>query len=109
MIATYSRQHSIMTNPVWHGRLGDGLLRELPLQPSEAHHHLHTIPSTPVWRAEGSKRSWTINGDFVTLKPTGVARYAREVTQALDALVAENHPLAAGLELNLLVPRQPEE
>ena len=98
-----------MTNPVWHGRLGDGLLRELPLHPSEAHHHLHTVPSTPVWRAEGSKRSWTINGDFVTLKPTGVPRYAREVTQALDALVAENHPLAARLQLNLLVPRQPEE
>ena len=98
-----------MTNPIWHGRLGDGLLRELPLRSSVAHHHLHAIPSAPVWRAEGSKRSWTINGDFVTLKPTGVPRYAREVTQALDALVAESHPLTVGLDLNLLVPCQPKE
>ena len=31
---------------------------------------------------------WTINGDFVALAPNGVARYAREVTRALDNLVA---------------------
>jgi glycosyltransferase involved in cell wall biosynthesis len=50
-------------------------------------------------------RAWTINGDFVTLRPTGVARYAREVVRALDALVAERHPLTAGLDLRLVVPR----
>jgi glycosyltransferase involved in cell wall biosynthesis len=109
MIADLFSAPSIMTNPIWHSRLGHGLLRELPVQRSEAHHHLHTIPSTPVWCAEGPKRSWTINGDFVTLKPTGVPRYAREVTQALDALVAESHPLTVGLDLNLLVPCQPKE
>lgn len=54
-------------------------------------------------------RRWTINGDFVALKSTGVARYAREVTLALDALVAERHPLAADLDLTLLVPRLPED
>ncbi|RUZ32584.1 glycosyltransferase family 1 protein, partial [Mesorhizobium sp. M7A.F.Ca.CA.001.15.1.1] len=35
---------------------------------------------------EAPRRRWTINGDFTTLRPTGVARYAREVTLALDAL-----------------------
>jgi glycosyltransferase involved in cell wall biosynthesis len=52
-------------------------------------------------------RKWAINGDFVTLKPTGVARYAREVTLALDALIAARHPLAADLDLSLLAPRPP--
>lgn len=51
-------------------------------------------------------RHWAINGDFVTLQPTGVARYAREVTQQLDALIAEQHPLTRGLHLELIVPRE---
>jgi glycosyltransferase involved in cell wall biosynthesis len=51
------------------------------------------------------KRRWSINGDFTTLRPTGVARYARETTLALDALVAERHPLTEGLDLDLVVPR----
>jgi glycosyltransferase involved in cell wall biosynthesis len=52
-------------------------------------------------------RGWTINGDFLALRPTGVARYAREVTLALDALMAEHHPLTHGLQLALVAPRQP--
>jgi glycosyltransferase involved in cell wall biosynthesis len=52
---------------------------------------------------------WTINGDFLALQPTGVARYAREVTLALDALIAENHPLTGDLELGILAPGQPHE
>src|SRR5687767_10280900 len=59
--------------------------------------------------AKAEMRSWSINGDFVTLQPTGVARYAREVTLALDALVAEGHTLVAGLDLTLLAPRQPQD
>src|SRR6185437_4511825 len=54
------------------------------------------------------KRRWTINGDFVNLNPNGVARYAREVTLALDALIAEGHPLARGLVLDLVAPRGDE-
>lgn len=50
-------------------------------------------------------RRWSINGDFVTLNPNGVARYAREVTTALDALVTEGHPLARDLEIDLVAPR----
>jgi len=55
--------------------------------------------------ALGGQRRWSINGDFTTLRPTGVARYARETTLALDALLAERHPLTEGLALELLVPR----
>ena len=54
-------------------------------------------------------RLWTINGDFVALKPTGVPRYAREVTLALDRLVSEGHPLTEGLVLNLVAPREPQD
>jgi glycosyltransferase involved in cell wall biosynthesis len=53
-------------------------------------------------------RSWTINGDFIGLKPTGVPRYAKEVTAALDKLIARQHPLTSGLELNLVSPREIE-
>ena len=53
-----------------------------------------------------SVRHWAINGDYVTLRPTGVVRYAREVTLQLDALMAERHPLTRGLHLELIVPRQ---
>lgn len=52
-----------------------------------------------------SLRRWSINGDFVSLRPTGVARYAREVTQALDQLIAENHPLTRDLQLDLIAPK----
>ncbi len=50
------------------------------------------------------RRSWTINGDFVGLQPNGVARYAREVTGALDALVAEGHPLTNDLAIKVVAP-----
>jgi glycosyltransferase involved in cell wall biosynthesis len=61
----------------------------------------------PLARYSGNapRRNWAINGDFVTLQPTGVARYASEVTAQLDALVAEGHPLTRGLDLELIVPR----
>lgn len=55
------------------------------------------------------RRVWAINGDFLTLKPTGVARYAREVTLALDALIAAKHPLTCDLTLGLLAPRPPDK
>ncbi|MER9952265.1 glycosyltransferase family 1 protein [Mesorhizobium sp. M0047] len=54
---------------------------------------------------ETPRRRWTINGDFTTLRPSGVARYAREVTLALDALIFEGHPLGRDLEIDLVVPR----
>jgi glycosyltransferase involved in cell wall biosynthesis len=54
-------------------------------------------------------RVWAINGDFLALRPAGVARYAKEVTLALDALVAAKHPLTRDLELSILAPRQPGE
>lgn len=51
------------------------------------------------------KRRWTINGDFTLLRRNGIARYAREVTMALDALISEGHPLSHDLEIDLVVPR----
>lgn len=56
---------------------------------------------------EASFRPWTINGDFLTLKPTGVARFGREMTIALDALIDEDHPLARDLDLRIVAPRAP--
>ncbi len=49
-------------------------------------------------------RFWTLNGDFVALKPTGVPRYARETTLALDRLIGEGHPLTDNLYAELVVP-----
>ncbi|EHK54170.1 glycosyltransferase family 4 protein [Allomesorhizobium alhagi] len=57
----------------------------------------------------GRERRWTLNGDFLGLRPTGVARYASEVTSALDALVAQGHPLARNLRLDVVAPRHPPE
>jgi glycosyltransferase involved in cell wall biosynthesis len=67
-----------------------------------------TLAGGPDWTRddrETARRRWTINGDFTTLRPTGVARYAREVTMALDSLISEGHPLGRDLEIDLVVPR----
>lgn len=53
-----------------------------------------------------AKRRWTINGDFLGLKPTGVARFAHEVTAALDALFDEAHPLTRDLSLDIVTPTE---
>ena len=49
-------------------------------------------------------RYWTINGRFLTQGVTGVQRYAREIVNALDDLLAEGHPLGHQLNLELLAP-----
>src|SRR5690606_1228423 len=51
------------------------------------------------------RRSWSINGRFLTQPITGVQRYAREIVNSLDGLVATGHELANGLDLELIVPR----
>ncbi|AZO09413.1 MULTISPECIES: glycosyltransferase family 1 protein [unclassified Mesorhizobium] len=94
---------------------------ELPSNPKQWNGHRAGIPLTrslaenaenlighPGWRwaeQKTSRRRWTVNGDFTTLRPNGVARYAREVTMALDALISERHPLARDLEIDLVAPR----
>jgi len=70
----------------------------------EPDHPIGYSGRVPAARAQ-ARRRWTINGDFTTLRRTGVARYASEVTMALDALVAEGHPLGRDLEIDLVVPR----
>jgi glycosyltransferase involved in cell wall biosynthesis len=50
------------------------------------------------------RRDWSINGRFLTQKITGVQRYAREIVSAIDTLIGNEHPLAHGLDLRLLVP-----
>ncbi len=57
----------------------------------------------------GTRRRWTINGDFLGLKPTGVARYGREITTALDALIGEGDPLARDLTIDIVAPQAPRE
>ena len=49
-------------------------------------------------------RHWTINGRFLTQPVTGVQRYAREITSALDRLLAEGHPWASDLSIEIVCP-----
>lgn len=51
---------------------------------------------------------WTINGDFLALKPNGVARHARETVLAMDRLIERNHPLARDLQIDIVAPRAPD-
>lgn len=46
-----------------------------------------------------------LNGKFLAAPPTGVHRVAQELGNALADLMAEGHPAARGLSLELLVPR----
>lgn len=50
------------------------------------------------------ERCWTINGRFLTQSVTGVQRYAREIVSALDQLIIARHPLARGLDIELVCP-----
>jgi glycosyltransferase involved in cell wall biosynthesis len=49
-------------------------------------------------------RHWTINGRFLTQPVTGVQRYAREITSALDRLLTERHPWARDLSIDIVCP-----
>jgi glycosyltransferase involved in cell wall biosynthesis len=49
-------------------------------------------------------RVWSINGRFLGQPITGVQRYAHEVVNALDILLGDGHPLAQGLEVELVAP-----
>lgn len=75
--------------------------RALPFEPPVE----MPAPAIAPTRSSGAVRRWTINGDFTTLAPAGVARYAREVTLALDEAMAQRHPWCEGLEVELVVPR----
>ena len=49
-------------------------------------------------------RHWTINGRFLTQQVTGVQRYAREIVVALDKHLAQEHPFAHDLKLEIVAP-----
>ena len=70
--------------------------------------HVATVRELPSRARPQVRRRWAINGDFLTLRHNGVARYARQVTRQLDALVGEGHPLTRDLDLQLIAPRVPE-
>ena len=72
--------------------------------------HASAAPELPQWGLQPrARRHWAINGDFLTLRHNGVARYARQVTRQLDALVGEAHPLTRDLDLELIAPRAPDQ
>jgi len=50
------------------------------------------------------RRTWTINGRFVTQRLTGVQRYAYEIVRALNDLLGQDPHVAARLALRLALP-----
>lgn len=49
-------------------------------------------------------RKWALNGRFLTQPMSGVQRYAEEITRSIDGLIADGHPLASSLEIEILCP-----
>ncbi len=49
-------------------------------------------------------RAWFINGRFLTQPVTGVQRYAQEVVRTLERHLADGHPLARKLEVEIIAP-----
>jgi glycosyltransferase involved in cell wall biosynthesis len=52
-------------------------------------------------------RIWSVNGRFLTQPVSGVQRYAREIVETLDRLIAQGHPLSRDLTVELLAPSGP--
>ena len=52
-----------------------------------------------------SRRRWQVNGRFLGRRVTGVDRYGWEVLRQLDLLMAERHPDAEDLAIEVLVPK----
>jgi glycosyltransferase involved in cell wall biosynthesis len=50
------------------------------------------------------RKTWTINGRFLSQSVTGVQRYAREILAALDDLLSHDSDLASRLTLRLALP-----
>lgn len=88
---------------------GHATVAVLGRSPPEDTQYLVGHPGRTPADFEPPKRRWTINGDFTTLRRNGIARYAHEVTMALDALISEGHPLGRDLEIDLVVPHRPAE
>ena len=50
------------------------------------------------------RRSWAINGRFLTQRMTGVQRYAHEIVTALDEILSAEGDRARLPELRLVLP-----
>jgi glycosyltransferase involved in cell wall biosynthesis len=50
------------------------------------------------------RRSWAINGRFLTQRVTGVQRYAHEIVAALDDILSEEGDIARRLTMRLVLP-----
>jgi glycosyltransferase involved in cell wall biosynthesis len=50
------------------------------------------------------RRTWIINGRFLTQPATGVQRYGLETVRALDRHLAQGHPLGRNLGVELVAP-----
>jgi len=50
------------------------------------------------------KRSWAINGRFLTQRMTGVQRYAYEIVAALDEILSGEDDIAGWLRMRLVLP-----
>jgi len=58
--------------------------------------------------AAQGRRSWAINGRFLTQRMTGVQRYAYEVSAELDAILSDEADIARRLRLQLVLPPNAE-
>jgi glycosyltransferase involved in cell wall biosynthesis len=56
----------------------------------------------PVGDCAPRLRRWCINGRFLGRDSTGVDRYAFEILRSMDVLIGNDHPLTAGLALEVL-------
>ncbi len=54
--------------------------------------------------SEAAPARWSINGRFLTQQTTGVQRYAREITGAIDARLAADAALARRMRWEIVVP-----
>ena len=52
-------------------------------------------------------RHWTINSRFLSQPATGVQRYARNVVQAIDALLNETPAAGDGIDIDMIVQGKP--
>lgn len=69
----------------------------------------HAPLAYPNQKVEGPSRRWTLNGDFLSLGTSGIARYGRQTALALDTLIGIRHPLTRHLAIDLVARSVPSD